>query len=238
VDEKWIDRLLTDHDHRAEDIEALRSIGTHKRSYKAGQMILFEQDRFDMLYAVISGWIAIIRNLEDGTEHILDVFLPGQLVGVRQLTSSEALIGYRTLTDAEVFLVSKRGLKDAMDSNPTVNNAVMRTLSREDSWLMERIITLGQRSAAQCTMHFLLEIGDRLVQTKEQSAPLTRIELPISQEQLANILAITPVHLSRVLKDLRSKGLLESSEGAWLLPDREAAEDFCDYQAKRLQLGK
>ncbi|OAB57316.1 hypothetical protein AY599_08985 [Leptolyngbya valderiana BDU 20041] len=232
----WIERLLHAHTLDSDDLDALRSVETHVRRYSAGQTILFEDDRFDMLYAVISGWIGNTRDLEDGTEQILDIFLPGQLVGLRQLATPEALIDYRALTDAEVCLIEKKALQETMAASDNINAAVLQSLAMEDAWLMERVNTLGKRSAAACIMHFLLEISDRLALVSGQDEGTASVELPISQEQLGTILAITPVHVSRVLKDLRTQGLLEDSDQGWRLPDREAAERFCDYQARRLQL--
>lgn len=230
----WIRQLLADQAHSSDEIERLRSITVHDRKYRAGQMILFEDDRFDMLYAITSGWIGNTRDLEDGTEQIIDVFLPGQLVGLRQLESPRARVAFRALTDSEVCLVDKRALKSVAATSPNLNTAIMQTIAREDAWLMERIATLGQRSAAECIMHFLLEVSDRQARINNVEFPNSRVELPINQEQLGNILAITPVHVSRVLKDLRAEGILDTSEDIWRFPSRENAELFCDYQARRL----
>lgn len=239
MSEIWIERLLAAHSHTADDVAALRDVPTRERKYAAGQIILFEEDRSDMLYAVLSGWIGNTRDMEDGSEQILDVFLPGELVGLRQLATPEALVGYRALTDAKVYLIDKQALREKMAGSDNVNAAVLKTLSMEDAWMMERITTLGQQSAAQCTLHFLLEISDRLALTSRDGhndESRSRVTLPISQEQLGRILAITPVHVSRVLKELRSEGLLEPADGGWVFPDRKAAESFCEYEARRLQL--
>lgn len=236
MNELWIDRLLATHTHTTEDIEALRASARHVRKYAAGQTILFEEDRFDMLYAVISGWIGNTRHLEDGSEQILDIFLPGQLVGLRQLATPQALVGYQALTEAEVCLIDKHCLQESMAERPNLNAAILQATAMEDSWLIEHINTLGHRSAAQSILHFLLEIADRLAQAAGDDLPASSVTLPISQEQLGNILAITPVHVSRVLKELRSQDLVDSSDGAWQFPDRQAAEGFCDYQPKLPQL--
>lgn len=228
----WIERFFAAHTHNADDIDALRSVATRIRKYAAGQTILFKEDRFDLLYAVISGWIGNTRDLEDGSQQILDIFLPGQLVGLRQLTTPQALVGYRALTDAVVCLIDKQGLQERMAELPNINTIILENIAMEDAWLMERVTSLGQRSAAQCIIHFLLEIGDRLAHVAGEEVPATKVNLPISQEQLGSILAITPVHISRVLKDLQSEGLLASKDEAWVFPDRHAAESFCEYQAR------
>ena len=236
MEEAWITRLLSRMEDREKRAKRLREACTHTRRYQAGHVLLFEEDTFDFLYALNSGWIGTVRNLEDGSLQILDFFLPGQLVGLRQLMSPNALINYKTLTDVELTLVSKSSLKEAIADMPEINRAILDQIAIEDAWLTERMSTLGHRSAAQCVVHLVLEIADRMALLEEQGFNRDRVQIDINQEQIGSILATTPVHISRVLKDLQSEGLLASKDGAWVFPDRHAAESFCEYHARQLDL--
>lgn len=234
--ELWIERLLGSQTNDEEFVELLLGASSHHRQYGAGQTLLFENDRLEVLYALNAGWVGISRDLEDGSEQTIDFFLPGQLVGLRQLASPESMVCFKSLTDIEVTLVSRQKLQEAMNTLPKLNNIILSKLALEESWMNERLTTLGQRSAAQCVLHLLLEVKYRLdcIETEKNSA--VDIELPISQEQMGSILALTPVHISRVLRELRSKNLLENAGAGWNFPDQSAAESYCEFNAKRLGL--
>jgi CRP-like cAMP-binding protein len=236
VEEAWITRLLGATDHRRSLVERLRDACTHTRRYRAGHVLLFEDDQFDFLYALNTGWIGTIRGLEDGTVQILDFFLPGQLVGLRQLMSPTALINYQALTDVELTLVSKSELKAAITDMPEINRAILDQIAIEDAWLTERMSTLGQRSAAQCIVHLILEVADRMALLEAGRSTPDEVQIDINQEQIGGILAITPVHVSRILKELREESLLVQQGDLWRFPDRGRAERFCEFDAERLRL--
>ena len=236
MEEAWITRLLSRMEDREKRAKRLREACTHTRRYQAGHVLLFEEDTFDFLYALNSGWIGTVRNLEDGSLQILDFFLPGQLVGLRQLMSPNALINYKTLTDVELTLVSKSSLKEAIADIPEINRAILDQIAIEDAWLTERMSTLGHRSAAQCVVHLVLEIADRMALLEEQGFNRDRVQIDINQEQIGSILATTPVHISRILKELRDDNLLAHEGNYWLFPDRERAEQFSEFSRERLRL--
>ncbi|MEQ1522280.1 MAG: helix-turn-helix domain-containing protein, partial [Aestuariivirga sp.] len=77
--------------------------------------------------------------------------------------------------------------------------------------VVEHLVDIGRRNALERTAHFLLELGARLklvgLGTKEGYA------CPLSQDMLADALGLTAVHINRVLRQLREKGLLTYRNG-------------------------
>jgi len=76
--------------------------------------------------------------------------------------------------------------------------------------LTQWVINVGRRDARQRLAHLLCEMAFR---TGGERGPLLTYSLPITQEQLADALALTSVHVNRVLKGIRTDGLATLKTG-------------------------
>jgi len=92
--------------------------------------------------------------------------------------------------------------------------------SRQQALLTERLVNLARRSARQKMAHFLHEMYLRLRQTNDDIGGQFR--LPLSQEQLADILGLSPVHVSRTFSALSEDGLVFRDRHHVSIPHLEA----------------
>ncbi len=74
------------------------------------------------------------------------------------------------------------------------------------STFVEHIIDTGRRSPVERLVHFLLEFYSRLKAV--QMADNNIFELPLSQELIADSLGLSAPHVNRILRRLRTDGLL------------------------------
>jgi CRP-like cAMP-binding protein len=87
-------------------------------------------------------------------------------------------------------------------------------------------LCLGRLSAQERLAHLLCELATRRGYTEDQRQ--ARIDLPLTQEQLADVLGLTPVHVNRVVQQLR---------GAGLIAMRGRTMEIFDYQGLRAIAG-
>lgn len=88
-------------------------------------------------------------------------------------------------------------------------------------------MNVGRRSAVVRLAHLLSEISIRL-----QAIGLAdgaRFELPMTQLDIADALGLTPVHVNRVVQQLRRAGLLELRKYSVFLPDLPRLKEFGDF---------
>lgn len=237
--ESWIDRWSGGSSLERDDRARLESISTRGRTFEAGQVLVFEEDDAPLMFFVERGWAAAVRDLADGSMQILDLFLAGQIIGLREITSPDAISSYRALTDLDVRILRKSEMQKLIEHSTSIRDRVFQAIAREEAWLLERITMLGQRDAAQCLAHLMLELADRLSArpgANSASKPEAAFELPLNQEQLGNIVGITPVHVSRTMKQLASDELLEVDRNGVRILDRERCEAFADYDRRRMRL--
>lgn len=90
----------------------------------------------------------------------------------------------------------------------------------DESILREWLASMGQRSADKRIAHLFCELllRQQLVGTAgERDCPL-----PLTQPMLADILGITTIHVSRILRDLRLAGLIQLKERRLHVPTSSA----------------
>ena len=150
---------------------------------------------------VLSGWAARQRVLKDGRRQIIDVLLPGDLIG---------LCGYDRplLTSAVVALTDVvTCAAPAPDLSPSLARAYALSRALAEAYLCAQVTRLGRMNAQDRICDLLLEILERL-----QLAGLARqgrLALPLTQEVIADTVGLTSVHVNRSLQALRREGGLD-----------------------------
>ena len=87
------------------------------------------------------------------------------------------------------------------------------------------MLLLGRMTAEQKVASFLLEIGERLGNAKSRAG--THVPLPLSRQQIADVLGLTIETVSRQLTRLRNAGVID-------LPSRReiVLQDLPDLEAR------
>lgn len=100
--------------------------------------------------------------------------------------------------------------------------------------LSQWIVNVGRRDARKRVAHLLCEMATRLSSVREGNDHV--FDLPITQEQLADATALTPVHVNRTVKSLRDEGLVHWLNRTVRLTDWEALVDLAEFDPAYLQL--
>ncbi len=153
------------------------------------------------------GWACRYRTLEDGRRQIMNFLLPGDLFDLCAflLTKSDHSVG--TITACTVNRVPISQVTRLFERHPRLGSALWMGGLQEEAMLRERIMSLGRRTAEERTAHFLYELWVRLAVIGERDG--RSFELPLTQTELADALGLTSVHISRTLRKLRKRGLVE-----------------------------
>jgi CRP-like cAMP-binding protein len=113
----------------------------------------------------------------------------------------------QTVTPAKVVKIAGETMAELMDTHRSIAQAMYVAQLVDEGTLRAWIVSLGRRSSAERAAHLLLELYVRGVRTGMSRDD--EVELPLSQVVLADALGMTPVHINRVLQDLRQSGAIE-----------------------------
>ncbi|SHE54113.1 cAMP-binding domain of CRP or a regulatory subunit of cAMP-dependent protein kinases [Modicisalibacter ilicicola DSM 19980] len=188
------------------DKELLFALEQSPTEVRAGETLWKECDRASEFCTIRRGWAYSYRNLGDGSRQILEIYLPGDIIGMREFAFSQRLSGVTMIDDGVICYFPHRRLLDIFRSSTTLTAVLFAIASRHQVLLTERLVNLARRSAYQRLAHFLYEMYERLGQTDSLSDGHFR--LPLSQEQLGDALGLSSVHISRTFSTFREEGLV------------------------------
>lgn len=199
--------ICADLDER--EIDTLNAIG-RRRSLVAGEQLLWEGNEAVLVANVVEGVLKLSSSTADGKEQILGLAYPSDFLGRPFGTTSP--FGAEALTDALVCVFNRADFDRFTREHPRLEHKLLeRTLGELDRtrrWML----LLGRMSAEQRIAVFLLELSDRLPDrgcTSGSGADAMPMTLPLSRQQIADVLGLTIETVSRQLTRLRSSGLID-----------------------------
>ncbi|SJZ62851.1 Crp/Fnr family transcriptional regulator [Selenihalanaerobacter shriftii] len=178
----------------------------NRKEYKKGEIIFLQGQLGKKIYILNSGQAKIYKTSRDGKEHILRLLKENDFFGEMVLFKEDSLdTSAQAITDCIICEINKKDLERLLKEN---SNIVYRLLSAITSRLKEAeqmLESLALEDARQKTIRLLVDLAQESgVETKEGLV----IELPLSREGLANLLAMTQETLSRKLSNLQTEGII------------------------------
>jgi CRP-like cAMP-binding protein len=160
--------------------------------------------------------------------------IPGEALDLQQLALDVADHSVQMLTRGQVAIVEQRHIRRLMAADPAVAHAIFTAVLVEGSMFREWVLNVGRRDARTRMAHLLCEFALRM--ERSGLAGGDGFELPITQEQLADAVGLTPVHVNRTLKALEATGLITRSKRVITFPSWQRMRDVGDFNQRYLHL--
>lgn len=209
---------------RPQEREFLESLEDRPVPYARNSKVWHEGSDASTFYVVRSGWAYSSRILKNGNRQVLDLFLPGDVIGLRELPYRRRLNAVHTITDAQLCPFPKSQLQTLFATSPALGQLLFALAAQGQALLLERVINLGRRSARQRVAHLLVELSVRLKQRA-----ITDGTLPLSQTLLADLLGLSAVHINRTIRRLREEGLIDLNYQTIRLLDIEVLKEIAGF---------
>lgn len=192
------------------DVSELAVLGKlgRKRRLEAGQSLLWEGDEAVLVANVIEGLLKLSTQTADGKEQILGLAYPSDFLG--RPFGQTTPYGVEALTDAHVCIFQRSDFDRFAREHPRLEHKLLeRTLAELDRtrrWML----LLGRMSAEQKLANFLIELDERLggqgcAPRLDQDQAWT---LPLSRQQIADVLGLTIETVSRLFTRMKGEGLI------------------------------
>ena len=202
------------------DRQALYDLPFEIRSIDPNRYIVREGDRPPGATLIVEGLAFRQKVTIDGGRQILSVHIPGDFVDLEGSLLRVADHNVQALTRCEVAIVPRDAIVALIDKHAKIAHAMWVDTLIDASIYREWIVNVGRRDSRSGMCHLLCEFARRL-----EAAGLGNsagYELPMTQEQLADALGITPVHVNRILRDLDREGLIVRDKRFVRVPSWEA----------------
>ncbi|RYD88234.1 MAG: Crp/Fnr family transcriptional regulator, partial [Sphingomonadales bacterium] len=187
---------------------ALLALPTRIKRFGTYQDIVREGDRTGESCFVESGLVSRYRTLRNGTRQILSFHMPGDMVDLQSALVVVADHGIRTHMPTIVVAIPHDDILRIAAAHPAIGRAFWFDTLVDAAIFREWTVNVGRRNTRERAAHLLLEFAVRF-----EAAGLVRdgeFELPVSQNDLADALGITAVHMNRTLQWLRGERLIRT----------------------------
>ena len=217
-----IERLTAFADLTPEDLSCVERALAATTKVAARRTIVEKGEHMVAPLALVSGWAARIQTLMDGRRQILQIWLPGDVIGQFDQCRNPAPIAIQCLTPVEFA---------RLDTAPPADSALARALTigaaQVEFHLLNQVTRLGRLSAYERVANLLLELRDRLALAGCSNG--RRFAFPLTQEVLADVIGLTSVHLNRTLQLLRREGAIEMERGEFTILGPDLLESVSEY---------
>ena len=194
---------------------------------------LFEEgDAPKYAYTLFSGWVALYQASVEGNRMIHQFALPGDFIGFQ--TKPDNLLDYsaQTLTEVTVCAFLVQQLDKVLKELPELSVRMMDMHAQSIKLCRQHMMGIGRKSAKQRLAFLFLElfhrvqaIGSMMSGTEDDS-----IGFPLSQEDLADAMGLTSVHVSRTLRELTDEGLVSVKHRRLTILNEPALAELAQFK--------
>ena len=199
------------------DRAALEEICANRRVLPADSHIVHQGDRPSDIHLVLDGWAAHYQLLENGSRQITSFLLAGDICDQHASVLGEMDHSICTITSATIAYLPAGRLEEIAAIRPNIARALWWSALVDEAILRAWIVTIGRRNAYASVSHLLCELHARLRNVELVSDH--HFTLPLTQDEIADALGLSAVHVNRILMRLRREGLLTLSNRILTIPD-------------------
>jgi CRP/FNR family transcriptional regulator len=190
--------------------------------YHRNQILFFEGGEAHHLFALNSGLVKLVKSLENGKERITRVLFPGDLFGLEALSESIYPLTAVVLRDSEICSIPRHQFLSFLRNNPDFSLEMIRFLVSEISQARTQMTNMSFKGARMRVATFLLSLVPKGEKPPANSYSLT---LPLTSQEIAEILELSPETVSRTWQALRQEGLIAKRGRSLLIQDLSALEE-------------
>lgn len=177
-----------------------------RRRYETGRTILREGALESHIVVLESGFVKITTAVE-GFETLLGLRLPGELIGeIGALTGSPRNATATACGTVHARIVTRTVFEQFLRRHPEASNLVMAMIARQLTWANRRRSDFAAFPAHIRLARLLVEIAE--VCGRPQPDGSIDIAVPLSQPELAAMIAIARATVQKAVHELRDRKLI------------------------------
>lgn len=214
------------------ELAVLERLHQRRKSFVPGSDMVHQGQSSQAAYILSEGWVCSYKLQPDGTRQIVDFQIPGDFLGLRSVLLRTSDHSFEPIVDIQAAEVLASDLLEAFAETPRLATAILWAASRDEAMVVEHLVGIGRRDADARMAHFLLELGSRLSLVSMGSRD--GFKCPLTQYHLADALGLSAVHVNRVLRQLRERGLMTFRDGQVTFHDYQGLVALAEFDPEYL----
>lgn len=218
--ERLIRKLEARDPLTAAEKAALTAAAEGEETYDAGEDVILEGRRQSLSRLLADGMIARAKTLPDGRRQITALHIPGDFVDLHSFLLKRLDHDVVSLTPSRFVTFPHAALKQLTEAYPHLTRmlwlSTVMDAAIHRAWIVSsgRMTSIEQIGSLFCELHVRFDIVGLV---RNGAYPLR-----ITQEQLADCCGLSPVHVNRVVQNLRDLNLVKWRSGSLWVLDFEA----------------
>lgn len=196
------------------------------RHFRRGDWIFREGDAALQVGLLLTGHLKLLRHGANGTDVIVDLIGSNTLFGLNKNSVGTYSSSVQALCQGCLILLPSDRFEGWLSMEPELAKTVLNEMTCAQSRLFGRIeeIALGRVDAR------LASLLVRLANTEgTSSADGTRIDLPLSRRDLAEMINATVETTVRIISRWGRSGIVISEQGTFLIPEMDAVRSVARH---------
>jgi CRP-like cAMP-binding protein len=210
-----------------EDVAAIEMLPWRDETARAGTHLIREGARVAECCLLVSGHACRSKLTRDGSRQIVSFHMPGDLLDLQHLLLQRADHNVELITDAALSWISIDALRELAFTRRNIGCALWRDTLIDGSIFREWVLNVGQRDGRARVAHMLCEFAYRRAAAGIDNSE--ELDLPMTQEQIADATGMTPIHVNRMLAALRTEGVISSQKRRVEILDWAQIQRIADF---------
>lgn len=219
------------------DKALLRKLRITTKNLAAGDNLVTVGDKPHFSALLISGMLCRYDVVEGGTRQIMSFHLPGDIPDLQSLFLRTMDHSVGAIGPATVGLIPHEDLRHVFERSFHLASVMWRETLIDSAIFRQWIGNIGGRSAIVAMAHLLCELVVRGLSIGLIKDDM-KFKLPLTQQDLADALGLSLVHINRTLRALRRGGLLTWEPGSLMVQDWPGLKAAGDFDPAYLHLVK
>lgn len=235
----FLQRLMYAAELGDREIEAVEDLCRQPKDIAAKKYLSRDGDEMVSFPVVLSGWAARYQILRNGARQITRLLLPGDAFYFDSSPDGIAIEEVITLSPCRIVNILHSDMRRVIERFPAVGEALRSYGCMENAVMASWVVNVGRRDALERMAHLICEAHYRLALVDHNQGQ--QMCFPLTQDDLADVLGLTPVHINRKLQQLRQEELITLRSKQLTILDLRALQQVAGfdsaYLAPRTQSG-
>lgn len=200
------------------DLDAVKFVS----AYPPDAILFMEKQAPRGIYVLCEGQLKLSVSSSEGKALILRMAKPGEVLGLAAaLSGNPHEVTAETMRPCQVAFIRRDAFLRFLAQHPEAYQAVINQLSSHYNTACEQLRTIGLSiSTPERLAKLLLDFSAGGQATKDG----TRVELPLTHEEIAEFIGTTRETVTRTLSDFKTRHLVQLSGSTLVIQNRSALE--------------
>ncbi|MFZ5986529.1 MAG: Crp/Fnr family transcriptional regulator [Bacillota bacterium] len=206
-----------------EDLEKISDISI-ERNYKKNMIVFMEGEPGEAFYYIKSGKVKVYRTYEDGKEHIIHIFGPGDVFGEVTLFNNIPYPASASVyEDAVIGIIRNIELENLVKQNSELSLKIIKILARKLIFAQQKIKDLAFNDVFSRTASQIIKLSKEYGRKTEKGI---LVDIGLSRQELAEMIGATRETVSRAVSKFKKEKSITETKDKIIIINEEKLKDW------------